>query len=252
MVALVCGLFEIVKSNPFAGEKFFETIGLLYTNGISLKGGGVFSAVIGWPLYAACGKTGAIIIISLFLFAFIMLLTGATLIGLFKGVYKPVKKMEETYALKREEIENRNKNKFDINVDLGPDSDSTQQTTPTKKPSLEELLGIEKEEKKNQKELSKEALNAESKIKASSEQLDELIKRAVDDQPIKPTITQSPPKDEKIDIIPPIIDDSNQTKLYADSNNTTKQYVTPPISLLKAPKFIGNQDVSEELKANAH
>lgn len=251
MVALVCGLFEIVKSNAFAGEKFFETIGLLYTNGISLKGGGVFSAVIGWPLYAACGKTGAIIIISLFLFAFIMLLTGSTLIGLFKGVYKPVKKMEETYALKREEIENRNKNKFDINVDLGPDPDNTQQATSAKKPSLEELLGIEKEEKKNQKELSKEALNAESKIKASSEQLDELIKRAVDDQPIKPTVTHAPPKDEKSDIIPPIIDDTNQTKLYADSDHTTKQYVTPPISLLKAPKFIGNQDVSEELKANA-
>lgn len=187
LIALVCGLFEIFQSEPYIGTNFFNTISELFSDGVLLKGGGFFSAVIGWPLFAACGKTGAVIIMILFLFAFIMLLTGTTLIGFFKGMYTPVKKIEETYAQRREEIESKAnaKNKFDIDIDLGPTADDKQELpqhpVSSPKPTLEEILGIEKEEKERlkRKELDKQkAKKAESKIRESGEQLDELIKRA--------------------------------------------------------------------------
>lgn len=267
LVGLVCGLFEIASEMPFSGDKFFQTIESLYTEGISLKGGGVFSTIIGWPLFAACGKTGAIIIISLFLFAFIMLLTGSTLIGFFKGIYKPVKKIEETYTQRREEIETRNKNKFDINVNLGPEVAEEilpQHPVSSPKPTLEEILQIEKDQAKKDKEAEKATLAAEKKIKASGEHLDELIKKAVVENPnssdtatsdavTSPQEVTKPKQQEKTaDIVKNSeIDINEQAKIYTDSNNVLNKYVCPPSSLLKAPQYVGNRDVSEELKANA-
>lgn len=243
LVFLVCGLFEIVKTSPYIGEKFFETIGLLYKNGVALSGGGVASALLGWPLYVACGKTGAIIIISLLLFAFIMLLTGSTLIGLFRGVCHPVKKIEESYAQKREEIENKNNAKFDIDVDLGPD-DLPEHPVSSPKQAIDELI----DGKKKRNKLEKEKQKAENKIKASSEQLDELIKKAVVDAPIDEKENSPKSIEEKVEPPKEVIEPA---KVYTDNNNNINKYIAPPSSLLKPPKFTGNKDISEELKANA-
>lgn len=120
MVTLICSLVELCAKAPFGGiEKFFDCFPYLYQNGITLKGGGVFSLFAGYPLLAMCGKAGAIIIVSLFLFAFIMLLTGSTLVGFFKTISTPVKKIEETYSQKREEQEKKSTSTFNIDVDLG-------------------------------------------------------------------------------------------------------------------------------------
>ncbi len=247
LVALVCGLVEISGNVSFSMGKFTQVIKILYKDGTNLKGGGVLSAVAGWPLYSACGKTGAIIIISLFLFAFTMLLTGSTLIGFFKSVYIPVKKIEENYVQKREAIEN--KNKFDINVDLGPEATLPQHPVSSPKPTLEEILEIEKVQSGKDKEATK---NAEKKIKASAQQLDELIKKAVDDTPSdKLKEDEKSKENEKPVEVDGLLKTNDQSKIYADSNNVLNKYVCPPTSLLKVPKFTGNRDVSEELKANA-
>lgn len=216
----------------------------MYENATHYKGGGVFSAIFGWPLFAACDKLGAIIIISLLLFAFVMLLTGSTLIGLFHGVYKPVKKMEETYIQKREANELKKQNKFNINVDLGPEAVLPQHPVSSPKPTPEDLINLDKAQRQKEK--------AEKKIKASGEQLEELIKRAVTEpeNAISPQVNSELPKEQQPEI-EPILDKNDQTKLYTDNNNNVSQYVCPPISLLKAPKVTSNRDVSEELKSNA-
>ncbi len=145
---LVCALAEICSSNPFPGTGFFDGIMELYDKGRFLKGGGVAGGLLGWPLNAACGKVGAVIIISLFLFAFVMLLTGATLIGLFKGIAKPVQKVNESYVQRREEREavteekrerreeRKRANRFNIDVDLGPEEqeDTPPEPAPTAPP----------------------------------------------------------------------------------------------------------------------
>lgn len=264
LVALVCGLFEVCTATPYSGDGFFNVLGNLYVDGVALKGGGFFSALIGFPLYAAAGKAGSIIVLTLLLFAFVMLLTGATLIGLFKSVYKPVKKIEETYVQKREVYDAKASTKsavetvasastkFDINVDLGPETDLPEHPVSSPKPTLEEILGMEdqkpskKEEKAKQKEREKEErINAEIKIKASSAQLDELVKKAViEPPPVFEVPTPTP-------IEPEIVEEKRElSKIYADGNAINK-YVYPPSSLLKAPKFVENRDISEELKSNA-
>jgi S-DNA-T family DNA segregation ATPase FtsK/SpoIIIE len=245
LVGLVCGLFELAKAQPFAGDGFIDVMKNLYTNASHFKGGGIFSAILGWPLFAACDKVGAIIILSLLLFAFVMLLTGSTLIGLFHGVYKPVKKMEETYIQRREANELKKQNKFDINVDLGPEPVLPQHPVSSPKPTPEDLINLDKTERQKEK--------AEKKIKASGEQLEELIKKAVT-EPENPADSQEkivdPPKYPQPEI-ELIVDKNDQTKLYTDNNNNVSKYICPPVSLLKASKITSNRDVSEELKSNA-
>lgn len=257
LVALVCSLVEISSKTPYAGESFFDVIKNLYIDGAVVSGGGVFSAIIGWPLYAACGKPGAIIIISLLMFAFFMLLTGATLIGFFKGLYTPVKKIEETYVQKREEQLERERNKFNINVDLGPESAPDilpNHPVSSPKPAINDILELEGQPKLSKKEqrmaeLDKKEKIAEKSIKATSEQLDELIKRAVNDD--KPLTPKEEKKETAKIIQQETVTMAEQSKLYTDSNNVLNKYVCPPTSLLKPAPFTGNRDVSDELKANA-
>ena len=75
--------------------KFGEHLALAYTAGPKLQNGGFLGALIGHPLCVAFGKAGAAITVILLIFVFIMLMTGTTLIALFKAIKKPVQAVSE-------------------------------------------------------------------------------------------------------------------------------------------------------------
>ena len=75
------------------GVKFSEHINSAYADGV--KGGGFMGAIISHPLCSAFGKTPAIITIFLLIFVFLMIITGTTLITLFRTVSRPVKSISE-------------------------------------------------------------------------------------------------------------------------------------------------------------
>lgn len=167
LITLLCGLMEICGKLPFEGDSFFASIGLLFAKGSALQSGGVFSALIGWPLLAMCGKIGAIIILVLFLFTFFMLLTGTTLLSFFKGVVKPVKKIGETYSQMREVQEEKSRQRFDIDVDLGLDEEVLpHHPVSSPKPTVEELLEIEKQRSKENAKRGSETRKAEETKRA--------------------------------------------------------------------------------------
>ncbi len=72
---------------------FWQYLGNMYTNGAA--GGGLLGALLGNSLCEVLGTTGAKIVIILLTFVLVMLLTGTTLITLFKAVSKPAKKIKE-------------------------------------------------------------------------------------------------------------------------------------------------------------
>ena len=89
-------------------KNFFEAVGLLYDDGTKLKGGGIIGGLPSW-LLLMFGNVGAIVIIILIAFVFIMLISRKTLIDFFGAVGKPVKKaavnVKEKRAVRKEEME---------------------------------------------------------------------------------------------------------------------------------------------------
>lgn len=288
LVTLVCGLVEICSKLPFEGDSFFSVIGLLYTKGGMFQSGGVFSALLGWPLLAMCGKVGAIIIIVLFLFTFFMLLTGTTLISFFKGVVKPVKKIGETYTQMREVQDEKSRQKFDIDVDLGLEEEVLpKHPVSSPKPSVEELLEIEKQRSKDNAKRGEEARKAEEAKRAQEAQrivelgrsLQESAPFTVDavlnptspedtaeiqaetavSEPVTPTTLDAAFEDaersiERTAAAIEVVDSTEPqpvSKAYTDDTNSLVHYNYPPASLLKPAQFTGNRDMSDELQKNA-
>ena len=76
------------------GLSFWEYIIHLYTQNAG-TGGGVVGGLLGLPLIRAAGELGARIIILLLLFVAVMVLTGTTLMGLFRTIKRPVDMVSE-------------------------------------------------------------------------------------------------------------------------------------------------------------
>ena len=87
----------------------------LYNGGISLKGGGLASSLIGIPFLMLFGKTGAKITIVVLIVFILMVITGTTIKGLIILASKPVKSLEANYAKRIIKNENRRSTKININ-----------------------------------------------------------------------------------------------------------------------------------------
>lgn len=87
---------------------FFGAIGSLYADGVNLIGGGIIGGLPAWALLLF-GNIGAIVIIILIAFVFVMLISRKSLMDFLGAVGKPVKKAavtaKEKHAQHKEEIE---------------------------------------------------------------------------------------------------------------------------------------------------
>ena len=79
-----CALALIFSRLDLSAGSFFETLSALGAAGQQLRGGGLLSALIGWPLLALCGRPAANIIIVVIVLVFFMLLTNTTPVDLYR------------------------------------------------------------------------------------------------------------------------------------------------------------------------
>ena len=127
MVLLLSGITHVITGQAVEGG-FTETVRTLYRSGSELTGGGAVAVLFGVYPLRWLGHTGALIVDILLFFVFFMISTGTTLIGLFRGAAKPVKKLEEAYtaavenrqaaAEAAEAVQKNNRKKFNIDVAL--------------------------------------------------------------------------------------------------------------------------------------
>ena len=89
LMFLFSGTAQIFFGYPVSGDSFGSKIGMLYTDGKRLAGGGAAAALVGWPLLALFKKVGAGIIVVLLDLLFVLMLTSVTLPELFKKISKP-------------------------------------------------------------------------------------------------------------------------------------------------------------------
>ena len=84
LLCMCCALALIFSRLDLSSGSFFETLLSLGDAGRGLRGGGLLSALIGWPLLSLCGRPAANVIIVVMVAIFFMLLTNTTPVDLYR------------------------------------------------------------------------------------------------------------------------------------------------------------------------
>ncbi len=206
---------------------FWQHLVSSYNQGVSMKSGGFLGALIGQPLYMLFGKTGAVITVILLIFVLLMIITGTTLITLFKAISKPVKKIEEhaedvfAQRAEREIFEKaKRKSNVDIPVDDIPIKRDEEPLSEKQKRVISAYSGSDTQAE------TEEAPNVAENIEVSRE----------DDKATELEIEQEIEAAQK-----------NSGMIITEDDN----YKFPPISLLKPPIFENSSVTGADLDATA-
>lgn len=252
LMLLISALFHAVMigiPTP-VNSSFFRKLSSLYNSGIDLKGGGIFGAIIGWPLYAFLNKVGSIIVISLLIIVFLMLLTNKTIVDLFRGVSKPIKtgyiavkednaqRIRNSEHRRAMELEEHNKNaRVDIAkyLDTGNKSKTKNKTSekamPDKffDPDPTDFIDMDVNTVNSKKD-KKSSQKSKKTCAIKAKDLQEIVRKALPDE--KPVGK----KEEKAEIY---VENDGQTTFF-EVGNAKSAYSFPPITLLKLPTKKGD------------
>ncbi len=219
---------------------FGEHLVSAFKSGVELKSGGFMGAIVGQPIYLAFGKTGAVITVILLIFVLIMLLTGTTLISLFKTVSKPVKTISEqaenAYKEGIEKAEQSGKRLRVIkgfNPDVAVDDDEPQEKPKNDKASLEDKKkklvstyhDVPITEETEEPEGAEDKREMEKALKTTAEEAEEKIDQQAE------TLKFNEELENEMDTI---LDNG---------------YVYPPLTLLKAGESKANANVGTQAMA---
>lgn len=107
-VALACSIAYIFQyGDAQHGQNYFVNLGNLYAAGIEVHSAGLFSGLIGIPFVFLCGVAGAKIVSIVMFCVSLMLLTGTTLLQVFRAVAKPTKKVADGISIAKEAASER-------------------------------------------------------------------------------------------------------------------------------------------------
>ncbi len=167
LLVLLCGISQLFFGLP-EGSSFWKKLFSFYLNGIQLKSGGLFAAILAWPLMRFAGGTvGAAVIQILLVFVFLMLISGSTLIGLFRSCAKPVKQLGQSYTARREQREEEERVRMS-QIDIPMEGDAPMPEHPVFSPNqnfdkaLENFREDPRELRRRKKEAKKLGVDPET------------------------------------------------------------------------------------------
>ncbi len=247
LVILVGAAVDIFSKHNDA-LTFWQHLTAAYKSGSHLKSGGFLGALVGQPLYLAFGKTGAAITAILLIFVFLMIITGTTLMSLFRTMARPVKSISEQAEnayqarLERESEEAQSGKQLKVikgfNVDIPVDDIPEKRNIP--KTSLDE---------KQRKVVS--AYYGETPESEPEEKTDD-IKPEIETA-LKAAKTEA--EAEKRDIPPEKPAEPTKPAEFSvpekDAEPKTEGYSYPPLSLLNKSKATDTAALSAELDHTA-
>lgn len=103
VILLCCASSFIFENNQSPQGNFFALLAEFYMHGVHGGGAGLLGSLIGWPFMQLLGSVGSKIVILLILFVAIMLLTGTTLVQLFRTLSRPARAAIQVRERHREE-----------------------------------------------------------------------------------------------------------------------------------------------------
>lgn len=261
LMLLISGMAQIIQVGSVDGSSFWLKLVGLFNDGKQLRGGGLASALLGWPLLSLFKRVGAGIVIVLVAFTFIMLLTNVTLPQLLKAISKPFVKSYEAVNEERieraaqppkpprEKKEPKRNGRVDIAKfypDDGPDT------------AAEAFVPVaEAEEATDKVDASKidmpvhpvkapvithEKLEETAKT-TDNEELKKIIENAIGD-----SREEKKSKDEPVK--PPVVNvDKNGQTTFFEKDNKISAYVYPPVDILKYAKNpVASEIVQQEIQ----
>lgn len=261
LMLLISGMAQIIQVGSVDGSSFWLKLVGLFNDGKQLRGGGLASALLGWPLLSLFKRVGAGIVILLVAFTFIMLLTNVTLPQLLKAVSKPFVKSYEAVNEERieraaqppkpprEKKEPRRNGRVDI-AKFYPDDDPDT--------AAEAFVPVaEAEEAADKVDASKidmpvhpvkapvithEKLEETAKT-TDNEELKKIIENAIGD-----SREEKKSKDEPVK--PPVVNvDKNGQTTFFEKDNKISAYVYPPVDILKYAKNpVASEIVQQEIQ----
>lgn len=261
LMFLISGMAQIIQVGSVDGSSFWLKLVGLFNDGKQLRGGGLASALLGWPLLSLFKRVGAGIVIVLVAFTFIMLLTNVTLPQLLKAVSKPFIKSYEAVNEERieraaqppkpprEKKEPRRNGRVDIAKfypDDGPDT------------AAEAFVPVADEEEAADKVDASKIDMPVHPVKApviTHEKLEETAK-TTDNEELKKIIEnaigdsreEKKSKDEPVK--PPVVNvDKNGQTTFFEKDNKISAYVYPPVDILKYAKNpVASEIVQQEIQ----
>lgn len=261
LMLLISGMAQIIQVGSVDGSSFWLKLVGLFNDGKQLRGGGLASALLGWPLLSLFKRVGAGIVIVLVAFTFIMLLTNVTLPQLLKAISKPFVKSYEAVNEERieraaqppkpprEKKEPRRNGRVDI-AKFYPDDDPDT--------AAEAFVPVaEAEEATDKVDVSKidmpvhpvkapvithEKLEETAKT-TDNEELKKIIENAIGD-----SREEKKSKDEPVK--PPVVNvDKNGQTTFFEKDNKISAYVYPPVDILKYAKNpVASEIVQQEIQ----
>ncbi len=244
------------------GVKFSQHINEAYNVGV--KGGGFMGALISHPICNAFGRTPAIITIFLLIFVFLMIITGTTLITLFRTLSRPVKSIsaqaENAYKARaeREETEEKAEQKekklkvikgfnVDIPVDDIPEKRRPAESLEEKQRKVLDAYYDSDDEKPEEPQGVKEKRKLKNALKTASEEAKTENADESADQSKKEPAEPMPTPEE-------IAQETREMSETISGNMEITEdegYTFPPITLLNEPKGENAAIAAAELDSTA-
>ena len=258
LMLLISGMAQIIQVGSVDGSSFWLKLVGLFNDGKQLRGGGLASALLGWPLLSLFKRVGAGIVIVLVAFTFIMLLTNVTLPQLLKAVSKPFVKSYEAVNEERierasqppkpprEKKEPRRSGRVDI-AKFYPDDDPDT--------AAEAFVPVTEEEEVTDKVDASKIDMPVHPVKApviTHEKLEETAK-TTDNEELKRIIEnaigdsreEKKSKDETVK--PPVVNvEKNGQTTFFEKDNKISAYVYPPVDILKYAKNPVASDIVQQ------
>ncbi len=252
LITVISSIVHIAQCAPGStyGEAIKDAFNFYYIDG-SMLGGGVWGALFGGLTLLITGgsKLAAMIIQIVLLFIFVMVITGLTLVNLFNGISKPVKKIGEftgekinEYSEKVERINQereKRRQEFNPDVDLGPSPETVVETTEPENILPDDVIPFDT--------INNEEMFADKTVEDINDyntddkiiNLDEIINKET-----------SEPEQIKFDVDEDAEMDEDEYTDEEWESEPVKQYEMPPLDLLNLPKNLNSTDYEREQKLN--
>jgi len=261
LMLLISGMAQIIQVGSVDGSSFWLKLVGLFNDGKQLRGGGLASALLGWPLLSLFKRVGAGIVIVLVAFTFIMLLTNVTLPQLLKAISKPFVKSYEAVNEERieraaqppkpprEKKEPRRNGRVDIAKfypDDGPDTAAEAFVPVAEAQEATDKVDASKIDMPvhpvKAPVITHEKLEETAKT-TDNEELKKIIENAIGD-----SREEKKSKDEPVK--PPVVNvDKNGQTTFFEKDNKISAYVYPPVDILKYAKNpVASEIVQQEIQ----